>query len=151
TGLANETRQLTEDKLSAATVAARILNKAAEAMDRAGRLLDERRQPEKRSEHADGNPEIARAQREALRRIDQLLDVLKPENAGRGPGNPGGDQPGEQGGREGGGGGGGDGIPFAAQLKLLRGLQADVNQRTEEFHKAHSEPAKYSDADKAAL
>ncbi len=152
-GLASETRQVADDKLSAATVAARILNKSAEAMDRAGQLLEERRQPENRSQNADGDAEIGRAQREALRRIDQLLEAIKPENAGRGPGGgSGGTQPGGGEGEGGGGGGGaGDGIPFTAQLKLLRSLQGDVNQRTEEFHKAHPDPTKYTDPEKASL
>ena len=37
---------------------------------------------------------------------------------------------------------GGDGIPPLAQLKLLRALQEEVNERTEAFAKAHPDPSK---------
>ena len=36
----------------------------------------------------------------------------------------------------------GDGIPPLAQLKLLRDLQKDINQRTETFKNQHPDPKK---------
>ena len=61
---------------------------------------------------------------------------------------------GQGGGQPGGGGQGGaenDGIPALAQYKLLRNLQAEVNQRTEEFGKQHPDPKKYTDKEKTEL
>jgi hypothetical protein len=53
----------------------------------------------------------------------------------------------------GGGAGAGNGseIPPLAQLKLLRQMQADVNKRTEDFRKAHPDPAKLNEKEKVEL
>ncbi len=45
----------------------------------------------------------------------------------------------------------GDGIPPLAQLKLLRDLQKDINQRTETFKKQHPDPKNLEEKDKAEL
>jgi hypothetical protein len=84
----------------------------------------------------------------ALRRLDQLLDALKPErgvaqrpaeNGGGGEGQPAGRM------RE------GDGIPALAQLKALRALQEEVNKRTEEFSRQHPDLTKLTKEQKAEL
>ena len=91
-------------------------------------------------------------QKESLRRLEQLLDVLKPENALASRRPQASQQEGKQeGGGSGGGGGGGDGLPPLAQLKLLRLLQAEINQRTDEFAKQHPDPTKLTDKEKAEL
>jgi hypothetical protein len=60
---------------------------------------------------------------------------------------------GEGGGEGGGGGGGGEGtgIPPLAQLKALRAMQAEVNERTAEFAQAHPDPAKLTDDERDEL
>ena len=90
--------------------------------------------------------------RTALRRLDQILDTLKEDPKAQA------NQQGGQGGGEGGGGGGGGGgdmagggIPPLAQLKALRAMQAEVNERTAEFAKAHPDPAKLTDDERDEL
>lgn len=145
--LGKETRNLATEKLKGAKVFSRILQRAADAMDRASvRIKDVRANPRENLTDAEG----ARLQREALRRLDQLLDSLKQEQAkagGGGAGGGGGEGGGGGGGEGGGGGPGGggaggapqDGIPQMAQLKALRALQQEVNERTETFGRDHPE------------
>jgi len=45
----------------------------------------------------------------------------------------------------------GGGIPPLAQLKALRAMQAEVNERTAEFDKAHPEKDRLSDEEKDEL
>ena len=68
------------------------------------------------------------AEKSASSRFKQLLDSLKPDKMKMAEGEPG---EGEGGG--GGGGGGGDNIPAAAQIKVLKMLQQELNDRTDEF------------------
>ena len=94
--------------------------------------------------------EAARLQKEVLDRLEGVLQTLKEEqNAPLAAHNDGG---GGEGG-EGGGAGAGNGseIPPLAQLKLLRQMQAEVNKRTEDFRKAHPDPAKLDEKGKAEL
>lgn len=111
----DETSDLVE-RLDAAPVYARTLEQAADAMSDAS----------KRLRAADPGESTLRDMRLASRRFDQLLEALQPDK-GEG-GNQGGDQ-------EGGGDGprGGDGIPTVAQLKMLRILQEEINERTDEI------------------
>jgi len=44
-----------------------------------------------------------------------------------------------------------DGIPPLAQLKLLRDLQKDINQRTESFRKEHPNLKKLAEKERAVL
>src|SRR5262249_10883072 len=127
----------------------RIMHKSAEAMKQASAKVPEYRRQilEEGQVETEAGAELTKAQHEALRRLEQLVAALKPENGV--PLRPRGGQNG--GGEGGGGGGGGDGIPALAQLKLLRSLQADVNKRTEEFGKLHPDPDKFTDKDKAEL
>jgi hypothetical protein len=80
-----------------------------------------------------------RWQRAALERIDRLLDALKPDDdrVARSPSEKG------RGGRPGGGKGGsapagGESVPPRAQLKALRALQQEINERTKAFDQQHS-------------
>ena len=65
--------------------------------------------------------------RSASHRFEQLIDSLKADDAKQAG------QGGGGGGGGGGGAGGGDGIPATAQLKMLKTLQQEINERTEAF------------------
>ncbi len=146
-GLGEETAKVAEEKLSDARVFGRILRKSARAMDDAGKQLAERYQEvSKAPQETDGQEETAKLQQEAVRRIDQLLDAIKPE-----PGVPQGAGGGGGGGAGRGGGGSGDGIPALAQLKLLRSLQQEVSKRTEEFGRQHPNAKELTDKEKSDL
>lgn len=153
-GLAQETGDLAGEKLTGAKVVVHLLKKSAEAMTRAEERIKQRRQHalERRdqSEELDvpaetaADTETRHFQREALRRLEQILDVLQPEKGGSqraGSGQGGMGQRGPE----------SDGIPELAQLKLLRALQEEVNQRTEAFAKQHPDVGKLTLPEKAEL
>lgn len=143
-------RQLTEQAATLTEQAGkRFAERKADALDAAGQAFDE--QVEKVADDRTRRP-----LRTALRRIDHVLNSLKDdpkqqggnkENNGQG----GGDMP------PGGEGGGGQeqqqtgGVPQLAQLKALRAIQAELNDRTREFAKTHPDAAKLSDADREEL
>jgi hypothetical protein len=87
----------------------------------------------------------------ALRRLEQLADALKPDDKKPQPKKDGDpppktpQNPGDGGGSE------GDVIPPLAQLKVLRSLQAELNERTAQFAKDHPDPDKLTDDEKAEL
>jgi len=96
-----------------------------------------------------------RLQKDALTRLENVLKTLDEErnaplarnnNNGGGGGGDGGD-----GGGGGAGAGNGNEIPPLAQLKLLRQMQTDINQRTDEFRKAHPDQNKLDDKAKNEL
>ena len=112
-----------------------MLRQAADAMDLAAKRIDSR------LESAETGPfdleleDIADAgiqnqQKLAIKRIDQLLEALKPDKqdatAPMGAGMPP-DMPPMEGAKP------GDQLPPLAQLKALRSLQADITERTEAF------------------
>lgn len=116
-GLAEETKSLSS-KLTAAKVFVSVLDQAIQDMTSASLLMKERKTDAPTKAHVEG----------AVRRFDQLLDALKPIPPGQGQ---------QQQQQEGGEGSGGqDGIPNIAQIKLLRTLQADLNQRSDELAKS---------------
>jgi hypothetical protein len=87
-------------------------------------------------------------QRDALRRLDLLLDALKTEKGiARAPDQQGG------GGGEGGGGQRtpSDDIPDMAQLKVLRSLQQEINEQTVSFGRQHPNRAKLTEDQKREL
>jgi hypothetical protein len=104
-------------KLSAAAAFELVMNQAAARMIRAAESLDQR----------DIGDTTQDAQQDALTRLRQLLDAMAPEKA----------EPGEEGSQGGGQGGGqqppSDGIQDVAQLKLIKLLQQEINQRTDEL------------------
>jgi hypothetical protein len=86
----------------------------------------------------DDRQTVQQPQRLALKRLGQLIEVLiEDEKSRTAQAKP---QPGEGGGT--GGATGGDGIPPLAQLKLLRALQAEVNERTTAFDATHPDRSK---------
>jgi hypothetical protein len=116
--LKDETSDLIE-RLEGAPVFALTLKKAAEHMELAARRL----QRFQTDEDTQG------AEKAAARRLKQLLESLKPDL----PGNGGQQDGGGGGGGGGGAGGAGDGIPTAAQVKMLKALQKELNERTEQL------------------
>jgi hypothetical protein len=149
-GLGAETKDLAEKRLSKAPVFARLMRRVSEAMTQASermhtvaqKAVDPKELPD---------AETARLQQLAQRRLTQVVDALK-EAAEKM----------EQARNGGGGGSGGgeeaaqaappsDGIPPLAQLKLLRDLQKDINQRTENFRKEHPSQKRLAEKDRAVL
>jgi hypothetical protein len=126
TALHDETGELSK-KLEAAEVFALALKGAAREMLRAVEQLEAR-----------DTGELAQAaEKNALRRFEQLLESLQPDKPEAG----GQKQQGEgQGGQQGGQQPPGDGIPSLAQLKMLKLMQLEINDRTqgleEQFAKA---------------
>jgi hypothetical protein len=122
-GLKDETTELIDQLGEGAPVFGLTLKKAAAGMETAAQRLQALKTDE---------PTV-KAEKLASARFKQLVDSLKPDKAkpGRGqqPGEQGGDQqPGEGGAQR-----GGDGIPAAAQIKMLKSLQEELNERTDFF------------------
>jgi hypothetical protein len=148
--LAKETEQTAHEKLEDAKVFSHLLNKAADAMNQAADRMDARMTPAE-TVKADGGLsleaetaaelEIEQLQTTAVRRMDQLLEALKPEpglslrpaNQGQPSG---GGQPKQQTGAA------GDNLPPVAQLKALRSLQQELSEGTQGFHKRHPDADK---------
>jgi hypothetical protein len=118
TGLKEETNGLIE-QLEGAPVFTLTLRRAVEEMDDAAIRLQGLKTDE----------ETQRAVRSASHRFQQLIESLRSDS----------DKNGQAGGGGGGGGGGGaaggggnsDGIPPTAQLKMLKTLQKEINEKTE--------------------
>ncbi|HVS34129.1 MAG TPA: hypothetical protein VMS17_01025 [Gemmataceae bacterium] len=143
--LAAETESLAKKELADAPVLLRLLLRASESMTEAGKLLDEGRQ----AKPAQVGETAIQAQREALHRLSLALDALKSEDQALPKGG---------GGQGGGAAQGGvdadtlpDSVPPLAQLKALRAMQKEVNDRTAAFEKANPDPTKYGDKEKAEL
>jgi hypothetical protein len=138
---------LAENQLASAKVFARLLTKAADAMSQAGQRFQDRLQSaQEHPEQLAADDRASKLQKDALRRLDQLLDALKTEKG-----------IGQARSQQGGGGDGGgqrgnpDDIPDIAQLKVLRSLQQEINERTENFGKQHPNPARLSQGEKREL
>jgi hypothetical protein len=157
-GLAQETEALVEKRFSGLRVFARMVRQSADAMDKAAARIDERRedvldQLEDRTTYQGDLEEKAGAavigrQKLALKRLEQLLEALKPDAdmlkaqaREKQSGQP----------MAGGGAGQSDGIPPLAQLKALRALQADLLERTTAFDKLHPDRSKLDDDAAAEL
>ncbi len=116
-GLKDETDELVE-RLEGAPVFALTLKRAVQNMKEGAELL----------QGIKTDTETQRAVKGAAKRFAQLLESLKPDKP------KGGNQQQQQGGDPGnnnGGANGGDGIPAAAQVKMLKALQEEINERTE--------------------
>jgi hypothetical protein len=149
--LGEETERLTEKELARAEVFARMLQKAAKGMEQAGEGMERHhKQVQENPEQTAADEATVKLQEEAKRRLEQVLEALKPDKGGA-------RRPTKQGGGGGGQPNGGpngppsDGIPPLAQLKLLRALQEDVNQRTDAFSKQHPDPKKMTEQEKKEL
>jgi hypothetical protein len=147
-GLGEETAAVAKKELSAAPVFARMLERAARAMDQAGARLGAMAKDQPPID-ALPDEEAGRLQRLALRRLGQLLDSLKesqeePAPLSRAQGEDGGAE-------EDAGPPGDDSLPPMAQLKMLRSMQKEVNERTEAFRKKHPNPERLLPKEKAEL
>jgi DNA repair exonuclease SbcCD ATPase subunit len=148
--LGKETADLAKKDLSAAPIFARMLERSARAMKDAGERLEEigRHSPDLQ---ALPDAEAARFQELALRRLNQVLDALKESQENPQPLSNGGG--GGGGGEDGGGMGpqGDDSLPPLAQLKLLKTMQKEVNERTAAFKKKHPNLANLNAKEKTEL
>jgi hypothetical protein len=161
-GLADELEQLIEGPYKSIRVVAKILGHATEAMRLAGERiearLDDIKVAQDQNEPFDPQREeklhaaVVRWQETAVRRLDQLLDSLKPDKDLQSQSGRGGQAGGGEGGQGAGGGGSPrDDVPLLAQLKALRALQAEVNERTAQFAKQNPDLSKLSDDEQAEL
>jgi hypothetical protein len=147
-----DTEKIIPEDLAETPVFARMVQRSAEAMElaakRAADLLDEVK-PDDASPDKLPDAELTRQQKLALQRLQQLIDAVKsqldapPPPAPKQPNNPGGGDPPDDGSPP-----PQNGLPPLAQLKLLKALQLDVNKRSDDFHKAHPDLNKLSDAEK---
>lgn len=153
--LAEDARSILEKKFAQAAVFGRMLRQSADAMDLAAKRIDSR------LDAADTGPfdlelediadrGIQSQQKLALKRLDQLLEAVKPDKpTAPPPAPPMGEKPPEM--PMGGMKPMGDALPPMAQLKALRLLQADIAERTAEFDKLHPDITKLNDDEVAEL
>lgn len=148
--LANEVASIAEKNLESFKVLKRLAEQAGRAMTDSAAAIDDARDTEPTAEALDAaKAEVRSPQDLARRRLAQLIEVLQPTKdnegepggAGRQSSAPGGGTPATE----------TDNLPAMAQLKLLRGLQAELNELIAAFSTAKPEPAKWSNADRAAL
>ncbi|MCI0463480.1 MAG: hypothetical protein L0Z62_41610 [Gemmataceae bacterium] len=174
-GLGKETGSLKE-KLKGAPVFELVLEKAVKAMDKAAQGITKRRESAGRRQvrlgpaaPPLGKDELAaedkaekateKLQEEASRRLQRLIDAIKPElEARRQPKKQPDNKvegkkpdPKNNGEKKAKGGLPGDGVPPLAQLKVLRGEQQEVNERTREFAEQHPDPKQLNEAQRTEL
>ena len=164
--LGEETEQLSKERLEGAMVFARLLNSAGEAMMDASARIDEYRERalDRIKETPDGQEptldlqaeqsgalEAEGSQTAAIRRLDYLLEALKPEgNADRRASRGGGDAQ-RKGTTDEGKPGSAPPFPSLGEIKALRAWQQEVNERTRRFNVQHSKTSVFSEKDKAEL
>jgi hypothetical protein len=144
-GLGDETEALAKKELSGAPVFLRLMTRASESMGEAAAKLAEGR----KADPAAVGDEAIRAQQEASHRLDLVVNALKSDDPALSQ--QGGQQGGQPGGAAGDPGAQPDSVPPLAQLKVLRTMQKEVNDRTAAFQKAHADPSKFGDKEKAEL
>jgi hypothetical protein len=155
--LAIEVRAL-EKEFAQLPVLARLLNESAAAMKTAEKRITGRvRETDPTLEfdaelEAANDRKVRRPMDLAARRLEQLLDALKPDDpkskspkeTPKSPPKNAANPPPPGGGQQ-------DVIPPMAQLKVLRSLQAELNQRTAEFAKLHPDSDKLTDEEREEL
>ncbi len=152
--LGKELDDLAEKNLAKYKVVRRLAEHAAGAMAEAATAIDEAKASGLAKENVDTDrASIRSAQEQASKHIAVLMDVLqtpKDEMAvaqppdGREPGQ-GGQNPDNNGKPD------EDAIPPLAQIKILRHMQADLNERTATLAKLYPDPAKWTVAQKSAI
>ncbi|MFO0936420.1 MAG: hypothetical protein U0798_07920 [Gemmataceae bacterium] len=158
--IANELRPFAEKELASLIVFGKLAATAADALERAKVRIGERKDELLIADpgaaydvetEALAHGRVLAPMQLALKRLDLLLDAVKTDPKKPDGGNaaapmpPGGGNPGGENGEGGGGAPQGQAIPPLAQIKALRGMQADVNERTTAFYKQNPDPAKYDD------
>jgi hypothetical protein len=130
-GLKQETEELAERMGDGVPVFSLILKKASDSMNQATSNLQKLET---------GTP-TQKAEKSAAQRLQQLVDSLQPDKPKEGDGQQ---QQQQQGGEQAGGQQEGDGIPTVAQLKMLKRLQSEINERTNELDDITREGGKLS-------
>jgi hypothetical protein len=147
-----EVEPLTEKSFTNEKVIAHLLRQAGEAMAGVeGTVEKVRSGPMDQESWADDRRMVQEPQRLALRRLTQLLDALQEDEKDRRRAPGGQRDQGDPTGSGGPGGAAGDAVPPLAQLKLLRALQAEVNDQTAAFAQAHPDPTKLTPEEQAEL
>lgn len=154
--VANELQEFADKELEPLPVFQRLTEQASRLTGQAGRLFGDRSAdlPDQFDEKSEvvADDRTRRPLKTALRRLQHVLDAVKEDPKKDAAGGTGGGM----GGGAGGGGAGGmggeageqpQGLPPLAQLKALRGIQVEVNERTAAFEKANPDKMKLSDAD----
>ena len=161
TEIALEVRKLAENEFAPLPVFARLLTDCAKSIDAAREKIKMRCDDADLAAAFDADLEalhdrkVLRPMEHALRRLEQLADALKPDdpkaaakkdpppaNPPKTPNDP--MNPPAGGGEQ-------DVVPPLAQLKVLRALQAELNDRTAQFAKDHPDADKLTDAEKDEL
>ena len=132
-----------------------MLRQSADAMDLAAKRMGNRLDDAETGPFDQELENIADAgiqsqQKLAIKRLDQLLEALKPDQQkGNAPPPKGGGMPPDM--PPMGAGKPGDQLPPLAELKALRALQSDIAERTEAFDKTHPDRGKLNDDEEAEL
>jgi hypothetical protein len=158
TNLAEEIAKLEAD-FAQLPVLARVLAEASNAMKSANEKITMRLQDTDPALAFDPDLETANDRRVirpmalAARRLEQLLEALKQDDpkSKNEPGTKGPPKTGGQSPPTSGGGSVPDIVPPLAQLKVLRALQAELNQQTAEFATTHVDPAKLTEEERDEL
>jgi hypothetical protein len=119
-GLKQETEELADRMGEGVPVFSLILKKASDSMNKATANLQK----------LDTGEPTQKAEKSAAQRLQQLVDSLQPDKPKDGEQQQ---QQQQQGGEQQGGQQEGDGIPTVAQLKMLKRLQGEINERTNEL------------------
>jgi hypothetical protein len=157
--LADELNGLVEKRFRQDRVLAKILDHAIVSMRQAASSIQQRAdeikncaddEPFDLEQEEQSQQVTLNHQHAALRRLDQLLDSLKPDkelakSANSGPKKQTDGSGSASSNRE------SDAFPPLAQIRALRMLQAEVTERTERFAKEHPDPARLTDIAKKEL
>jgi hypothetical protein len=138
--LGGEVGPLVDKHFQEAKVIAHLVRQTADALAAVEPAVEKvRGGPMDLDSWEDDRRTVQNPQRLALKRLTQLIDVMQEDEKDRRAkaNQPGGDNDGGAAGAP-----AGDGIPPLAQLKLLRALQAEVNEKTEAFAKTHTDLSK---------
>ena len=138
-GLKQETVELAQRMDDGVPVFSLILKKAAESMGKASESLQQ----------LDTGKPTQQSEKNAAERLQQLIDSLQPDKPKDGQQQQ--QQQQQQGEQQQGQQQEGDGIPTTAQLKMLKRLQTEINNRTNEYDKMASGGQKLTGEQKADL
>ncbi len=138
-GLKQETVELAQRMDDGVPVFSLILKKAADSMGKASESLQQ----------LDTGKPTQQSEKNAAERLQQLIDSLQPDKPKDGQQQQ--QQQQQQGEQQQGQQQEGDGIPTTAQLKMLKRLQTEINNRTNEYDKMASGGQKLTGEQKADL
>lgn len=159
--IAIEVRKLAEGDFAPLPVFARLLTDCAAAIDTARDKIKARCDDADLGAAFDAELEqindrkVTRSMALALRRLEQLAEALKPDDPKKRPkkgaGQPQPKAPQDPPKPDPNGGGEQDVVPPLAQLKVLRALQVELNERTARFAKDHPDADKLTEEEKTEL